>query len=317
MHIEQEVKLDFSDVIIRPKRSTLASRNDVDLFREIVMPHNAGNIMNYIPVINANMGTSGTFEIAEALLQQGCLATVHKHYSFEDWKNFLDDTKVSVQNLFFPVGMKLEDLVTLQKLNSHYYEHNAYNMIRCIMIDVANGYSQKFIDHVAQVRKAFPNYIIAAGNVVTAEMTEALIIAGADIVKCGVGSGSVCTTRLKAGVGYPQLSSVIECLEPSTLINMKEGKKKEISKIKLGDEVLTHKRRYKKVIRIFEKETSEKLIKINGTASTRNHEYYVVHKKFKNILTDENIHDYAEWVSAEDLSEDFLLIKNEKDCSSK
>jgi len=80
-------------------------------------------------------------------------------------------------------------------------------------MDIANGYSDHFAAHVRKVRKEFPDLVIIAGNVVTREMTEELILAGADIVKVGIGPGSVCTTRIQTGVGYPQLSAVIECAD--------------------------------------------------------------------------------------------------------
>ena len=85
--------------------------------------------------------------------------------------------------------------------------------VKFICLDVANGYSQFFVEYVAKVRKAFPTHTILAGNVVTGDMVEALIFAGADIVKVGIGPGSVCTTRKKTGVGYPQLSAVLECAD--------------------------------------------------------------------------------------------------------
>jgi len=84
---------------------------------------------------------------------------------------------------------------------------------KLICIDVANGYREIFLDFVKRVRKEFPSTIIIAGNVATREMTEALILAGADIVKVGIGPGSVCTTRKVAGVGYPQLSAIAECAD--------------------------------------------------------------------------------------------------------
>ncbi len=80
-------------------------------------------------------------------------------------------------------------------------------------IDVANGYSEHFVQFVAKAREAWPQKTIIAGNVVTGEMCEELILSGADIVKVGIGPGSVCTTRVKTGVGYPQLSAVIECAD--------------------------------------------------------------------------------------------------------
>jgi len=207
MHIEHDIKLDFSDVSIRPKRSTLTSRKDVNLFREIELPY-AESKMTFVPIMNANMATSGTFEIAEVLLRNGCLATVHKHYTLVEWKSFLSNTTTNIDNLFFPMGMNMEDAEALAQLNRGREPHER---IKRVMIDVANGYSETFVDYVSRIREMFPSFTIAAGNVVTAEMTEALILAGADIVKIGIGNGSVCTTRIKAGVGIPQLSSVIEC----------------------------------------------------------------------------------------------------------
>ena len=76
--------------------------------------------------------------------------------------------------------------------------------------DVANGYSEHFVMYVRKVRAAFPHHTILAGNVVTGEMVEELLLSGADIIKVGIGPGSVCTTRKKTGVGYPQLSAVLE-----------------------------------------------------------------------------------------------------------
>jgi GMP reductase len=86
-------------------------------------------------------------------------------------------------------------------------------LLEFICIDVANGYAQAFVEFVRKVRAAFSDKTIVAGNVVTGEMVEELLLSGADIVKVGIGSGSVCTTRVKAGVGYPQLSAVIECAD--------------------------------------------------------------------------------------------------------
>lgn len=85
--------------------------------------------------------------------------------------------------------------------------------LKFICIDVANGYSEYFSEFVKQTREAYPDKVIIAGNVVTGEMTEELLLSGADIVKVGIGPGSVCTTRLKTGVGYPQLSAIIECAD--------------------------------------------------------------------------------------------------------
>ena len=88
-----------------------------------------------------------------------------------------------------------------------------------IGLDVANGYTIRFVDAVKKLREKCPDATIAAGNVVTADMTQELVLAGADIVKVGIGPGSVCTTRIKTGIGYPQLSAVIECADAAHGLN--------------------------------------------------------------------------------------------------
>jgi GMP reductase len=104
-------------------------------------------------------------------------------------------------------GTTREDFARLGKVLTNHPQ------LEFICIDVANGYAQSFVEFVRKVRSAFGDKTIVAGNVVTGEMVEELLLSGADIVKVGIGSGSVCTTRVKAGVGYPQLSAVIECAD--------------------------------------------------------------------------------------------------------
>ncbi|KAG7269607.1 hypothetical protein CRUP_005165 [Coryphaenoides rupestris] len=179
--IENDIKLDFKDVLLRPKRSTLKSRSEVDLIRSYSFRNSKGSYRG-IPIVAANMDTVGTFEMALALHQFSLFTTIHKHYSVDDWKEFAAKHPECIQLHF-------------------------------ICVDVANGYSEHFVNFVKDVRQKFPTHTIMAGNVVTGEMVEELILAGADIIKVGIGPGSVCTTRKKTGVGYPQLSAVIECAD--------------------------------------------------------------------------------------------------------
>ena len=202
MRIEDEIKLTFDDVLIRPKRSTLVSRSEVVLERQFKFKH-TNEIWTGVPIFSANMDTTGTFETAITLQKHKMLTAIHKFYSIQDWeKNIgkLDPNFISVT-----VGQSKEDLQLGQKIFS------LNSDIKYLCIDVANGYREDFINSVKNYRETFPDKIIIAGNVATREMTEALIIAGADIVKIGIGPGSVCTTRSVAGVGYPQLSSISEC----------------------------------------------------------------------------------------------------------
>ena len=205
--IKEDIKLDFSDVLIEPQRSTLKSRKEVDLERTMSFYHSKIKWTG-VPVIAANMDSTGTFEMAEALFEYKMLTAIHKHYTIEQWKNFVDsheENKDIFNHIMVSTGTSKTDFEKVQEIFTFADD------IPFICVDIANGYSEHLIHFIQKVRAEFPNKIIVAGNVVTGNMTEALILAGADIVKVGIGPGSVCTTRKMTGVGYPQLSAVIEC----------------------------------------------------------------------------------------------------------
>ncbi len=203
MRIEEDIKLDFKDVLLRPKRSRLRSRADVDLEREYTFAHSSITWQG-IPIIAANMDHTGTFAMAEVLSQYKLLTAMDKFVEMDQWKKYFDSDLL--KHVFVSSGSGEADFKVIQETM-----HN----VNCpfICLDIANGYSEHFVDFVKKTRDAFPNKIIMAGNVVTGEMVEQLILSGADIVKVGIGPGSVCTTRVKTGIGYPQLSAVIECAD--------------------------------------------------------------------------------------------------------
>lgn len=207
MIIENDIKLDFKDVLIRPRRSSVKSRADVDLNCTFNFKHVDDYVWHGVPIMISNMDTTGTFKMVTSAYNHNMFVCVHKHYSLIDWIRFRDNTTTDdIYNHFaISCGSKKEDL---EKINKIIHD---VPKIRFICLDVANGYTTEFEEFVKYVRSLYPNKVIIAGSVVTREMTEQLIIAGADIVKVGIGSGSVCTTRKKTGVGYPQLSSLIEC----------------------------------------------------------------------------------------------------------
>ncbi|XP_052815972.1 GMP reductase 2-like [Mya arenaria] len=204
--IDNDVKLDFKDVLFRPKRSTLRSRSDVDLTRTFIF-RNSGQTYTGIPVMVANMDTTGTFEMAKAIGKHLMFTVIHKHYSVEEWKEFARENKDIIGHVAASTGTGENDLKKLKEIL------DAVPEVKFLCVDVANGYSEHFVHFVKSCRKEFPNHTIMAGNVVTGEMVEELILSGADIIKVGIGPGSVCTTRKKTGVGYPQLSAVIECAD--------------------------------------------------------------------------------------------------------
>ncbi|KAI3358612.1 hypothetical protein L3Q82_015025 [Scortum barcoo] len=204
--IDVDLKLDFKDVLFRPKRSSLKSRSEVDLQRTFTF-RNSKQTYTGIPIIAANMDTTGTFEMAQVLSKHTLFTAIHKHYSVEDWKNFAANHPECLEHVAASSGSGNADLEKLCAILE------AIPALKYICLDVANGYSEYFVEFVKTVRGKFPKHTIMAGNVVTGEMVEELILSGADIIKVGIGPGSVCTTRIKTGVGYPQLSAVIECAD--------------------------------------------------------------------------------------------------------
>ncbi|MDN3702387.1 GMP reductase [Vibrio artabrorum] len=205
MRIEQELKLGFKDVLFRPKRSTLKSRSQVELTRDFTFKH-SGRQWSGTPVIAANMDSVASFEMASALAEHGVMTAVHKHYTVEQWAEFAKTAdKKTLNNVFVSTGTSDAEFEKVKKIMALSEE------FVFICIDIANGYSEHLVEYVQRVRAEFPDKVISAGNVVTGDMCEELILAGADIVKVGIGPGSVCTTRVKTGVGYPQLSAIIEC----------------------------------------------------------------------------------------------------------
>ena len=207
MRVETDLKLGFKDVLIRPKRSNLKSRSQVALERTFTFLHSRRQ-WSGVPVIAANMDTVGTFEVAGALAGYGMLTAVHKHYGVTQWDAFLAGQPDEIYaRIMVSTGTSDDDFGRLGSILSNHPK------LEFICIDVANGYAESFVEFVCKVRAAFGDKTIVAGNVVTGEMVEELLLSGADIVKVGIGPGSVCTTRVKAGVGYPQLSAVIECAD--------------------------------------------------------------------------------------------------------
>lgn len=207
MRIDNETKIDFSDVLIRPKRSTLTSRKDVQLERTFTFIHSK-RTWTGIPIIPSNMDTTGTFEMAEALSEIKMITMLHKHYTIEELAEFLPRFN-QPDYICYSLGIREEDFTKLEKLITKGLE----KYFHFICLDVPNGYLQRFSENVRKLRELLPTHTIIAGNVVTNEMTEELILEGADIVKIGIGSGSACLTRRQTGVGYPQLSATIECAD--------------------------------------------------------------------------------------------------------
>ncbi len=212
MRIEDDSKLDYKDVLIRPKRSTLGSRKDVELEREFTFRNFKGDSVEHyrgIPIMASNMDGVGTFTMADALAALGLFTCLVKNYEAAELIDFFaQENTLRRENVAYSTGITSQDF---EKFNQVYGRTGSN--LKYVCVDVANGYSERFSDFIKQLRDAYPGVVIIAGNVVTGEMTEELILSGADIVKVGIGPGSVCTTRIQTGVGFPQLSAVIECAD--------------------------------------------------------------------------------------------------------
>lgn len=204
MLIENDIKLDFDDVLIKPKRSYLSSRSEVELQKEYNFLC-SGQTWQGIPIMAANMDHVGTWKMAESLSKHGLMTCIHKYVEQRDWRNYLE-ASLDPNYVILTTGINKEELhqciTTVKELG---------DLIKFVCIDVANGYQTSLVDAVKLLRDNLPKVTIIAGNVVTPEMTLELLTSGADIIKLGIGPGSVCTTRSKAGVGYPQLSAIVDC----------------------------------------------------------------------------------------------------------
>lgn len=203
--IEDDIKLDFKDVLIRPKRSTLKSRSQVSLERNFTF-RNSQYTWTGVPIMAANMDTVGTFKMAEAFAAYKMIVCMHKHYTVEEWGAWADVHPDILQYVAVSSGTSDADFAKTSAILARVN-------VPFICLDVANGYSEYFVSQVRRTREAHPTKTIIAGNVVTGEMVEELLLAGADIIKIGIGPGSVCTTRKQTGVGYPQLSAILECAD--------------------------------------------------------------------------------------------------------
>ena len=204
MKIDYTPQLDFNNVLIRPKRTILNSRSQVDMEREFKFPHSK-QVWKGVPIIAANMDTTGTFGVYDVLSQYKMITCLHKFYTLEDYNSYCH--KLDPNYFMISTGIDFDRIGELTNILDA-------TKAKWLCIDVANGYMKKMIDYCQKIRKLFPDLIIVAGNVATREIVEELIINGkVDVVKVGIGPGSACLTRMKTGVGVPQLSAIIECAD--------------------------------------------------------------------------------------------------------
>ena len=214
MKIEEDIKLDFNDVLIRPKRSKMSSRSQVNIERTFHFP-NSNQTWTGVPIIAANMDTVGTYDVYKALSKHHIITALHKFYTLDDY--------IEMSSLSYG-GLNREYFMVSTGINDKDYDRLRQILdnvdVKFICIDVANGYMERLCAFCSKVRNEYPDKILVAGNVVTREITEDLILrGGVDIVKVGIGPGSACITRTQTGVGMPQLSAIMECSDAAHGVN--------------------------------------------------------------------------------------------------
>lgn len=196
-------KLYFKDVLIVPQNSRFTSRSQINLVSKYKFKY--GQQWEGIPLMVANMDTTGTFEMAQALSKHKVLTVLHKHYTSEQIISWADKHPDCLEYISLSTGTSDKDLQKLSIILSK------VKNIKWICLDIANGYCSHFLDIIRKLRENYPKKIIMAGNVITPNRNKEILEAGADLVKNGIGGGSVCITRNKTGIGYPQLSVCLEC----------------------------------------------------------------------------------------------------------
>lgn len=221
MRIINEDKLDLDDVLLVPQRNTLESRSQVELEREFKFYHSP-RTWKGIPFFAANLACLSSFELADALRKHKLCTALHKFHSVQSLSEYFKSYQqelLSKQNyVWVSIGMSDEDILKIKEVS----RNTGWNPN--LIIDVPNGHLESFVHFCAKVRNEFYNSIIMAGNCVTPEMSQEIILhGGVDIVKIQIGPGKLCTTRLMTGVGYPSLSATIEC---SAVHGLKSGEKR-------------------------------------------------------------------------------------------
>ena len=272
MKLEQDIKLDFSDVLIRPKRSTLSSRSEVDLVRTLKFP-NSGQSWSGVPIMVANMDTVGTLDMFDALYKNRMMTCLHKYVKADEIIELFKSYEGMEMNDLHPVNyMILSTGITesnWEKLNANITKlaENGID-VKFICVDVANGYMNSFRDFCKRVRAGFPDKTIIAGNVVTREIVEELILnCGVDIVKCGIGSG---------------------CFAGDTRVLMANGTYKNISDIEVGEFVINKDGNPVEVLNKMNKGFMKVIdMRTNNwhgrTVVTDNHKYFVGDNKWESI----------------------------------
>lgn len=200
-----ETELDYSDVLILPARSTITSRKEIILEREIVFKHSR-QVWRGVPLVCANMDNLGSFTMADTLSEYHILTCLTKHYPLKELVTYFNLPTTNLDYVSYSLGISDSDL---EKFNLFRQEAP----VRIVTIDTPNGYMERFVGFCNELRSNNPDVTIIAGNVCTGEMVEELALNGVDCVKAGIGGGAQCTTRMKSAIGRSMVSMILECAD--------------------------------------------------------------------------------------------------------
>jgi hypothetical protein len=273
--------LSFGDVLLVPEYSDLMHKSDADI------TYTYSNFTS-VPVINAPMLAVTSIPLLHYLSNiKGYPVSVHRYYNtVDDQINSLyswGNEKTNWNRVFVSVGSVYKWQEWIDTLiHFHVLQHPI-----AFLVDMAHGNTKTCVDTVKYIRNVLPKANIMAGNIATSDGMIRLVDAGANYIRCSIGGG---------------------CFVPDTPIKCQDGIKK-IKDVEIGDIVITHNNRYKPVINKFVYGKNEKLSVINNIKCTKNHEFYVIAKIYKDIITDENIHQYAKWLRADELTKDYMLLQ--------
>ena len=318
----KEEKFDLRDISIIPTiQSDINSRSECDIWND-----------GFLPLMTAPMDTVTCKENVNTFISNKIIPCLSRGEYLDKQNDYV----------FHSFGLK-EIECQLEMLKNEQYIENQFNQFPNILIDIANGHMSRLLDVVKKIKEKYPHIILMVGNVAQPLTYKNLAMAGADYVRLGIGNGFGCTTASNVAINYPMGSLISECRKekiksglwntkivadggmqgyddiikslalgcflPNMLIYTSKGFKK-IKNISKNDKVLTHKFREKKVSDIFIYENKKDIIRINDIYSTDNHHFYVLHKKYKNIVNKKNVFKYAVWIEAKDLNNNYLLIQN-------
>lgn len=285
MQIINETQLDFSDVLIKPRRSSIDSRSKVDITREYKFKW-CPYVIKGTGIMQANMGTIGNFDVSRRMLEQGLFACLHKHHDINEligfYKELIDRGDDTWRRCLLGIGLRDNGIDKLRQINKE------LGIQVGIKFDVPNGYIPQVKERVIELRKEFPEMFIMVGNVVTGDITEDLILSGADCVAVGIGNGA-------------------QCILNGTPVMTKNGLV-EIQDIKEGDEILTHTGEYHKVTTKLCYTHHKEKLNINGVNCTPEHKFLVINKTDKDKVTEDSLMKYAYWCEAYELNEETQLI---------